>query len=252
MSATLKDDEKLLTTGAGDLDNLEESLMRELERVESIFESGNFDDLDFLGENSAHLRRGGQRTMTAFEIAEAEGEREELQDRLQSLLSRNEENNDKMSELQRELLRYKASYEEIKAENESLKLALRKIKGSNEGGNADESAVAEVATGAADTISASSAQLLRNDFNDVEMRLAETRSRLARSAQALDDQKIARECLEKELQMERKVRMHCEKERDAYMAAYEASLKHFEMWAGRAKQAKKTTSGIGGGAAMNS
>jgi hypothetical protein len=76
---------------------------------------------------------------------------------------------------------------------------------------------------------------MKNDFNDVEMRLAETRSRLARSAQALDDQKIARECLEKELQMERKVRMHCEKERDAYMAAYEASLKHFEVWAGRAK-----------------
>lgn len=83
--------------------------------------------------------------------------------------------------------------------------------------------------------SASIERRMKSDFDEVEFHLAETRSRLARTSAALDDRSIAIEGLERELDIERGVRMHVEKERDAYMAAYEASLRHFEMWASRAK-----------------
>jgi AmiR/NasT family two-component response regulator len=65
---------------------------------------------------------------------------------------------------------------------------------------------------------------------DLEYKLGEARSKLARTQQSLEDQILARELVEKELEKERLMRMHSEKERDAYSAAYEASLKHFERW----------------------
>jgi hypothetical protein len=73
-----------------------------------------------------------------------------------------------------------------------------------------------------------------------EYQLALVKSNFARAQQAADDSRLAREILEKELEMERKKREHAEKERDAYSAAYASSLRHFEKWA-----LKKQQQGVG-------
>ena len=45
---------------------------------------------------------------------------------------------------------------------------------------------------------------------------------------SLQDQILAKDLLHKELEKERLIRQHIEKERDAFSAAYEASIRHFE------------------------
>ena len=70
-------------------------------------------------------------------------------------------------------------------------------------------------------------------YNALEFRLAETRSKFARSSQMLEDQMLANKNLERDLTYEIELRKHAEKERDAYMAAYEASIKHFEKFAAK-------------------
>lgn len=70
-------------------------------------------------------------------------------------------------------------------------------------------------------------------YNALEFRLAETRSKFARSSQMLEDQMLANKNLERDLSYEIELRKHAEKERDAYMAAYEASIKHFEKFAAK-------------------
>ena len=65
---------------------------------------------------------------------------------------------------------------------------------------------------------------------DLEHKLSEYTSKLERVQKAYNDQLVAREIIEKELQREKHKRLLAEKERDAYSGAYEASLKHFERW----------------------
>ena len=52
----------------------------------------------------------------------------------------------------------------------------------------------------------------------------------------LEDQEIKNKNLERDLSFETELRKHAEKERDAYMAAYEASIKHFEKFASNRKK----------------
>ena len=49
----------------------------------------------------------------------------------------------------------------------------------------------------------------------------------------LEDQVLTNKNLERDLSYEIELRKHAEKERDAYMAAYEASIKHFEKFAAK-------------------
>jgi hypothetical protein len=82
---------------------------------------------------------------------------------------------------------------------------------------------------------------LRSDgeFRELEFKLAETRSKLARTQQAYDDLSLAKDSALIELEKERMIRVHVEKERDAYSAAYEQSLLHFERWSTKTKLTSK-------------
>ena len=75
--------------------------------------------------------------------------------------------------------------------------------------------------------------ILKGNYNALEFRLAEARSKFARSSQMLEDQVLTTKNLERDLSYEIELRKHAEKERDAYMAAYEASIKHFEKFAAK-------------------
>jgi hypothetical protein len=63
-----------------------------------------------------------------------------------------------------------------------------------------------------------------------DFKVAEARSKLARALQNLDDLTLIKDFALKQLEQEKLTRIHVEKERDAYMAAYEASLTHFDKW----------------------
>ena len=58
---------------------------------------------------------------------------------------------------------------------------------------------------------------------------------------AFEDVQLSKEELTKELELQKLKINHVERERDAYSAAYEASLKHLEKWAsGRKNSVSKS------------
>ena len=184
-----------------DLESLENELRRQLGEIDSIVQGE--------GEDGLAGRRGGGDALSVFEQATAEGEREALQDRLASLLARSEDFETQQSTL-RELA---ARNEELQRENTLLKKFRDEY--------IEEQKVAAAAAANSD---------LEERYKDLEFKLAEARSKLARAQQAQDDHLIAREASDKLLEREKQRSAHLEKERDAYAAAYEASLKHFERW----------------------
>lgn len=195
-----------------DIDALENELRRQLEDLDNIV--GGYD-----GE-AANKRDEGN----LFEIAAAEGEKEALHDRLQTLLARSEDFESQQSVLRELTLRN----EELLRENGIL----RKFR---EDYISDFNS-RQYSLQAPDTAMPD----LEEKYKDLEFKLAEARSKLARAQQAQDDHLLARELAEKRLEQEKLGRSHAEKERDAYAAAYEASLKHFERWSekkiGQSKQ----------------
>jgi len=182
-----------------DLEALECELRRQLEDIDSIV--GESDD-------SATKRDA----LSVFEQAAAEGEREALHDRLQTLLARSED-----YEVQQ------ASMRDLARRNEELMRENAVLRRSRDESIEKQKASAEVAANSD----------LEERFKDLEFKLAEARSKLARAQQSQDDHLLARELAEKRLEQEKLSRSHAEKERDAYAAAYEASLKHFEKWSQR-------------------
>jgi hypothetical protein len=191
-----------------DIDALESELRRQLEDLDNMVNGSG-------GEGGAVSRRDAQ---SIFDLASAEGEKEALHDRLATLLARSED-----FESQQASLRELASRnEELLREN----AVLRKFR---------EDYI-EQQQSAADDVAATrskSSEDLEERYKELEFTLAETRSKLARAQQAQDDHLLARELAEKRLDQEKVGRSHAEKERDAYAAAYEASLKHFERWSNR-------------------
>ena len=150
-------------------------------------------------------------------MATAEGEKEALHDRLQTLLARSEDFDSQQAALRDLTMRN----EELLRENAML----RKFREDFiEEFNARQQSLQSSATESAN---------LEDKYKDLEFRLAETRSKLARAQQAQDDHLLARELAEKRLEQENVRRSHAERERDAYASAYEASLKHFERWSER-------------------
>jgi len=166
------------------------------------------------GEGGAASRRDAQ---SIFDLASAEGEKEALHDRLATLLARSEDFDSQQASL-RELA---SRNEELLREN----AVLRKFR----------EEYIEQQQSAADAVASrsKSSEDLEERYKELEFTLAETRSKLARAQQAQDDHLLARELAEKRLEQEKVGRSHAEKERDAYAAAYEASLKHFERWSNR-------------------
>ena len=193
------------SSSTSDIEYLERELRRELEEFDHLLaDETSVHSLEFLGP---------------FELAEAEGEKEALQDRLHLLQARSDDMDHELGILRTKLLALTIANETLSQENENL----RKI-GCNLSG----------VVGDGTNSSSSSSR-----YNDLEYKFAVTRSNLARAQQVAEDQVLAREVIERELHHEQRRREHAEKERDAYSSAYEASLKHFERWSEKKQQQTK-------------
>ena len=132
----------------------------------------------------------------------------EIQDKLHDLLARSEDFDGQMCKLQEDVLYLTEKNEELMKENVMLKSKLTAF-----------TSVTENA-------------LYQQELdNECDKKMAELRVKLESVQKTCDDNFIAREIAEKELQKEKQKRVLAQKERDAYSAAYEASLKHFEKWA---------------------
>lgn len=193
------------SSSSSDIEHLERELRKQLEEFDHML----------LDETSTHSLP----FLSPFELAEAEGEREALQDRLHLLLARSDDMEHEMTAVKTKLSALTTLNETLNLENDSL----RKI-GCNLSG----------VIGDGTNTSSSSSR-----YNDLEYKFAVTRSNLARAQQVAEDQVLAREVIERELHHEQRRREHAEKERDAYSSAYEASLKHFERWSEKKQQQTK-------------
>jgi regulator of replication initiation timing len=211
-----------------DIDNLVSELQLELDLLERVFSL-----------NSSKHESSTASRLSIFEQAEIECDKEELQDKLNALIAQSEGFDQQISSLQATIMDLKRKNDGLEDENVNLR---------NKLSNATYQAISEKE-------GFERALYTDNDYKALEYKFAETRSKLARIQQAQDDQLLAKEILEKEIDIERSKRLLAEKERlvpcllrlhlhghasdnltiiypcrDAYIAAYEASLKHFEKW----------------------
>lgn len=191
--------------------DLETELKLELEKLDRIFleESGNW------SQDASNI--SFRDTSHRYELAEAESEKEELQDKLRLLTFKNEEYDRQLLELHQSNLELKSVNGKLNRENESL---LQRIKVLEE---------AEIRLSKASSNDAAEKNF-EQQLIQMEFKLAETRAKLARSEQHLEDQLLAKDLILKEYEKEKNARVHVEKERDAYSAAYQSSLQQFEKW----------------------
>lgn len=239
-------------------DEMENDIERELKKLEQIFddenyllESSNTDDRvnrqtrghqtanynnrisnsNGNSNNQMHRRskqeEKARESYTAYEIAAAEGDREELQDRLNMLLSKMEDY-DKLAEQlnirNSDLIR---KNENLINENQTFRNQILELKAS--------AAVKDSISNDMNRLMAPSAKS-EHVYSQLEFKLAETRSQLARSQQSIEDLELYKDQLIQKLDEEELKRVHAEKERDAYSAAYEQSLAHFEKWLNESKK----------------
>lgn len=198
------------------MDAQEADLWSEFEKIEQLLDGKSVQSLDLSDPDSPgrRIRPTPSKSRSAYELAQAEGEKEILEDRLHELLSKTDEYNCKLIALTHTNVDLVSRNDKLTKENEDLKsqlAALQKLKTDVDTSNSEER------------------------FRIVEFKLAETKSRLARTQQTFDDLSLAKDYALKELEQERLMRIHAEKERDAYCAAYEASLSHFDRWTSKAK-----------------
>jgi hypothetical protein len=195
--------------------DLERELLQELEKLDSIFVHDNEDSQHvYTPSRTGRLSRDSLGTLSAYELAAAESEKEELQDKLRVLLSKTEDFDQQLRNLTTENFALRSANEHLYYENEQLKLSPTDY---------DHSHQQNLAGDGAESIDI-------EEFRLLEFKLAETRSKLAKSQQLYEDLYMAKEQALRELDQERLTRIHAEKERDAYSAAYEAALQHFERW----------------------
>eukprot|EP01031_Cornospumella_fuschlensis_P034820 gene34820-42169_t len=189
--------------------DMERELLQELAQLDSIFGDG-LNAATSTKPISSRLRG----TLSTYEIAAAESEREELQDSLRILLSKTEDFDAQLRQVNAENFAIRSANEQLRRENLTLRQMLVDQEKELEGQRGRSGVGGEVG----------------EDFRLLEFKLAETRSKLARAQQVFEDCHLAKEQALRELEAERQRRIHVEKERDAYSAAYEASLQHFERW----------------------
>lgn len=195
-----------------DIDNLVSELQLELDRIERVFTAA----VDCHGSNTSQAGISPSK-LSIFERHELDSEKEELQDRLNALLSQSEYYDQQMLMLQVNLLEITKRNEELRHENALLR----------EKASSGRKSPVDICS---EENNPNKLMYSESDYKTLEFKLAETKSKLARIQQYQDDQMLVKEVLEKELDVERSRRILAEKERDAYIAAYEASLKHFEKW----------------------
>jgi hypothetical protein len=207
----------------------------------------NIDD----GYNISHISNSKRKNSSAFELANSEIEKEELQDLINTYKMREEEYDTYMSNVQDELFCLRSKSEGLSNENKDLrcKLLLHNSSSNDKicsGSSVDyltittptkelypltpiksNSNAAGISTEEKKLGSEMKKDLveLRN-YEILEFKLAETKAKLARAIQTIEDEKYEKIEIEKFLEAEKLKRLHCEKERDAYMLAYEQSLSH--------------------------
>lgn len=157
-----------------DVDALEQELRLELERFEHLFD----EDIEEASVSNLNISN----SLNAFELAEAEGEKEFLQDKLALTLSKSEEQEKLLVEAEFKISNLAKRNLTLQEENDTLrhemmqmsKLSyLQSLKEDQGGGQSP----------IADTSKPSAA-----DYSALEYMLAETRSKLARAQQAHEDQ----------------------------------------------------------------
>ena len=191
-----------------DIDNLVSELQNELDQLEQVF--GHSIPL-YLADNTTHISNNDHERLVAFHDAELDIEKEDLQDKLQQLMYQSDESENQMNIIQMNLNEITKRNDELSIENILLKEKLTVIYNKSNNKTIEQQ----------QTYTAI-------EYQQLEYKYAETRSKLARIEQAQDDHILAKEVIEKDLEIEKSRRILAEKERDAYIAAYEASLKHFE------------------------
>lgn len=187
--------------------DLEAEIRMELEKLEQIF-SEKVNDTD---DSRPKL------SYSVYEFADAEGEKEQMQDKLHLLLSKTEEFDTQLCEMTIINNELKAQNKSLEIDNQRLRCQLDALKATAVTKCGIDDPCAEAGT------NADSGQSLKEMLTDMQ-------SKLSRSEQAYDDICVAKDAAIKEFERERMLRIHIEKERDAYSAAYEASLNHFEKW----------------------
>ena len=211
-----------------DIETLQDELTRELEIFERIIQGGISDDVDSIYNNASPFTpKNGtptsssqkyRTTVNAFELAEVEGESEELQDRMASLLGKSVESEQVISRLENDLKSLQIKFELLEQENNILR------------------SEHNLANFTHDRIQYQNEDEMKESM---EYKLAETKFRLARALTQLDDSKFSKETLEYELEKERKLRIRYEKERKIYEDAYVESIKYVEILSKRLKEVKK-------------
>lgn len=217
-----------------DIDSLEQELRKELEKFEYIFQD------EVKTESEIEPRRKLSQTLSQFAIAQAEGEKEQLEDEISVLYSKGEEKDRLLADAQGIILELSARNDRLEKENKML--TPRYASESNPpshlvGVGIDDVAVAETHARAA--------------LVQLESVLSETRQQFAAVQRELESATIHKAKLEKELALEHHRRVTAEKERDAYAAAYETSLKHFEAWNLKKQQLKGQASNIHSNSSSN-
>lgn len=197
----------------GDEVDFENELKLELEKLDQIF-------LTKVNSENITSPPPSASKNVSYEEVEADIEKEQLHDKLQMLLSRTDDYDKQILELTRINFELKSRNEQLQRENERLLHRISDLEQNQLTNNLAQS---------------TSNSHNNEDFRHMEFKLAETRSKLARSQQAYDDLILAKDSALLELEKERMIRLHIEKERDAYSAAYEQSLLHFEKWATKTK-----------------
>lgn len=234
--------------------DLEQELQLELAKLDQIFFSTS-DSIDEDGQNGLFSSQNHsesydccslQQSKVAYELAEAEIEKEELQDQLRILLSRTEDFDAQILQLHAENQNLFARYSQVVRENERLKQESSDVRNvlSPETPLLHVSSTLLQAVTSAPRDTPPIGMISEEEYQALEFKLAETRAKLARYQQHFEDLSLAKENTVKELNKERSLRKRIEKERDAYSAAYEMSLKKIDHWAQTKALAKRV---LGGG-----
>jgi chromosome segregation ATPase len=215
--------------------DLDQELRLELEKLDQIFladTAGNShsspqkgSSLGFDGDGTPFNR--SRLSQSAFELAEAEIEKEELHDKLQFLLSKTEDYDRQLLDVTNLNFELKSRNEQFQRENERLLQRIAELETLHKSKSVHSLEKQPISLRS------------ETEFRELEFKLAETRSKLARTQQAYDDLSLAKDSALIELEKERMIRLHVEKERDAYSAAYEQSLLHFEKWSTKTKPTSK-------------
>lgn len=164
---------------------LEEEIRLELERLEQIFnEETNIEST----ASACHKIKPNRVSYSAYEYAEAEGEKEELQDQLKSLISKTDEYNAQISYLNRTNNDLRLLNEQLQLENARLRSSL---------GQDDQSNNLLQSYGA---LSPGSVAL--------EHLLAETRTKLLQNEAAYQNIMVVKDVIAKDLEQERVLRIH--------------------------------------------